>query len=208
MTGIRALRRSSGEIINATLLEVFLSVTFIVFALAVFEQQRANDAEQRAVIAEAALNRNQGDASSAAQAHAALRAARDSMTSMRAAQVANATRLDSMTRLVRSLQFNSRIPPDCEGQPGEAPWLTVTIRDESTLAVRVGASRFGFQGGQEFVVAPREFASRFGLVRAYSEAHGCRFPAQIVDTDNSSKAAYKRALGAVSTTFRLRGFLR
>src|SRR5688572_6802068 len=37
-------RRSSGEIINATLLEVFLALVFMVFALAIFEQRRADAA--------------------------------------------------------------------------------------------------------------------------------------------------------------------
>jgi hypothetical protein len=53
------IRRTSGEIVNATLLETFLALVFLVLALAVFESQRADKAATRrsdSVLSERARN--------------------------------------------------------------------------------------------------------------------------------------------------------
>lgn len=193
---MRAVRRTSGEIINATLLEVFLSIAFIVFALAVFEQQRADGLENKAK-----------------EMRATVAAMTDSLKGIRASLMDARAQADSIIELnqvIRALQFNSRFAPDCEdreGRSGDVPWVTVTIQ-QATLRVLVRTSRFGFKAGEEVVVSAEAFRGRFQGVRVYSELQGCRFPAQIVDTEGTSKNDYKRALAAVSTTFRLRGFLR
>jgi hypothetical protein len=196
-------RRTSGEIINATLLEVFLALSFIVFGLAVFEKQRANAAE-------AALER--------APTRRDLDALRDSLAAARSLAAAHAdglvaaqVELDSL-RIARqeldSLRFASRYPPDCEPGMTPAEFLTVTLGGGGQLAVTIHRAAFGFTAGASFTTTTGQFARSFAQVREYSLANGCRYLVRIRDTDRTSKDEYKRALSAINTTFRLRDFLR
>jgi hypothetical protein len=196
-------RRTSGEIINATLLEIFLALSFIVFGLAVFEKQRANAAE-------AALRR--------APSGSDVEALRDSLDAARSAAATHAdslaaaqTELDNL-RLAKveldSLRFASRYPPDCEPEASPAEFLTVTLGGGGQLTVTIHRAAFGFTAGTTFTVTTAQFAQRFAEVREYSRANGCRYLVRIRDTERTSKDEYKRALSAINTTFRLRDFLR
>jgi hypothetical protein len=196
-------RRSSGEIINATLLEVFLALTFIVFGLAVFEKQRANAAEDALDRAPRAgdidvLRDSLDDALRVAStAGDSLAAARVELDSLRIAKV----QLDS-------LRFASRYPPDCEPDATPPELLTVTLTGGGQLGVTMHRAAFGFTSGATFTLTTAQFAGRFADVRDHSRANGCRYLVRIRDTERTSKDDYKRALAAINTTFRLRDFLR
>jgi hypothetical protein len=196
-------RRTSGEIINATLLEVFLALSFIVFGLAVFEKQRANAAE-------AALDR--------APSSREVVLLRDSLVAARAAAAARADtlfvariELDSL-RLAKqeldSLRFASQYPPDCEPDASPPHLLTVRLTGSGRLAVTVHRAALGFDAGEAFSTTPAGFSTRFARLRDHSLANGCRYLVRVEDTENTSKDDYKRALSAIATTFRLRNFLR
>ena len=196
-------RRTSGEIINATLLEVFLALSFIVFGLAVFEKQRANAAED-------ALDRapRVGDVASLRDSLAvARRAVAITLDSLGSAQV----ELDSL-RLAKqeldSLRFASRYPPDCEPDASPAELLTVTLAGGGQLAVTMHRAVLGFAEGASFTITTAQFPQRFAAIREHSRANGCRYLVRIRDTERTSKDDYKRALSAINTTFRLRDFLR
>ena len=196
-------RRTSGEIINATLLEIFLALSFIVFGLAVFEKQRANAAED-------ALDRapRAGDVNALRDSLAAARrAAALTVDSLLTARV----ELDSLRvakQELDSLRFASRYPPDCEPDATPAELLTVTLTGGGQLAVTVHRPAFGFTAGRSFTTTTLQFAQRFAAVRDHSRANGCRYLVRIRDTESTSKEDYKRALAAINTTFRLRDFLR
>jgi hypothetical protein len=183
-------RRSSGEIINATLLEVFLALVFMVFALAIFEQQRAN----------AALTPED-----AVTLRKAVIATRDSLNTAR--RVARA-RFDSLTianQTIAKFRFDSPHPPDCE--PGARPaWLvTVTLAGPGQLTVVAHRAIKGLEPGVQFTVPTGEFRSRFANLRDASEKQGCRYFALIKDTPNMPKAEYKAAMSAITSIFRFRG---
>ena len=196
-------RRTSGEIINATLLEVFLALTFIVFGLAVFEKQRANAAED-------ALDRapRAGDVNALRDSlDVALRIAATTTDSLASARV----ELDSL-RVAKvqldSLRFASRYPPDCEPDANPPELLTVTLTGGGQLGVTMHRTVFGFTSGSSFTLTTTQFAGRFATVRDHSRANGCRYLVRIRDTERTSKEDYKRALAAINSTFRLRDFLR
>jgi hypothetical protein len=99
-------RRSSGEIINATLLEVFLAFVFVVLALASFERNTANAA--------------------VAARDSALVAAQQMRERAESAEIER----DSVRRV-----FLSQFPPLCESQPvlkvtitSEAKWEVIARR--------------------------------------------------------------------------------
>jgi len=193
-------RRTSGEIINATLLEVFLALSFIVFGLAVFEKRRA-------IAAERAL-----DEAPTATELAALResaaGARDSLAEARRAATLAFDSLRAARHELDSLRFASRYPPDCEPGSSPAQLLTVTLAGDGQLAITMHRSAFGFTRGATFTTTTGQFAGRFAPVREHSLANGCRYLVSIRDTDMTSKDEYKRALSAINSTFRLRDFLR
>jgi hypothetical protein len=192
-----SIRRTSGEIVNATLLEIFLSLVFIVFALAVWERQRADAAEARAA---------KVVSSAASQADVARRATALADT-LRQTRAAHRVMVDSIGRALDSLKFMSREPTNCEADETSPEFLTVILAGPQQLRVTVNRSQLAHSAGTVEMLTPVAFVRRFADVRAYSLAHGCRYRARVVDSDAVAKADYKRGLAAVYTTFRARGFL-
>jgi hypothetical protein len=177
-------RKSSGEIINATLLEVFLILVFVVFALAVFERQRLD----------AAVAAKEGWASAEE-----VRALKDSL---RRAQVTLRKTNDSVVFLTKL--FQSRYPPDCE--PGAVPAAVVTIGILGKGLIRVEANRSfpGMHAGDTVRVALNRFQAVFSAARRESGRQGCRYLAQIRDIYGASKADFKLAGSVINTVFRPR----
>lgn len=190
-------RRSSGEIINATLLEVFLAATFMVFALAIFEQRRADDAESKLAnqpTAEQTKAFQDSLAKSLAQAAAARHAAALWSDSLAAAQAT-----------IRRLQFDSPYPPDCEHKENP-PWLlTVTLAGPRQLIVVPHRPAAGLTPGESLAVTPEGFRARFEALRATSQSRGCRYFVRVRDTPNMPKADYKSAMSVITSIFRFRG---
>src|SRR4051794_36618172 len=107
-------RRSSGEVINATLLEIFLSFIFVVLAVAWFGAKKLEAAE-----AETAAANARADSASRAMARA------DSLG--RALAAAQAQR-DSVERL-----YHSQLRPYCE----DAYTMDITFNSPGMWTVRV-----------------------------------------------------------------------
>jgi hypothetical protein len=188
MTGFQR-RRSSGEIINATLLEVFLTLSFMIFALAVFHKRRADIAEARAG--------GPGTVTISAESLAIWRQAgglRDSLARTR--------------RVIDSLRFASPYPPDCEPKANPPQLVTVTLAGPEDLLVVAHRPRFGLAVGQSARLSPEGFRARFADVRKYGLENGCRFWVEVRDTPAMPKASYKAAMAAITATFRQTGAYR
>ena len=198
-------RRSSGEIINATLLEVFLALSFMIFALAVFHKRRAEAAERRSL----PLGALAVDSVLATSWRGKEPVAEDSLRYWRGLARANSNLRDSLAvfrRRIDSLTFHSPYPPDCEpnAKPREA--LTVTFAGPGVLRVRANRTLFGLGAGEMLTLSPAQFRARFAPVRALSIGRGgCRYHALVVDTPDMPKADYKVAMSAVTSVFRFRG---
>jgi hypothetical protein len=183
-------RRTSGEIVNATLLEVFLSLVFVVMAIAWFERVQTQQAKAEA---------------SEAQRSATVRLKGiDSLE--RTLKVVTQNR-DSLRVEVAALRFISPFPPYCEKEARPAEPLTVTLDGPSELAVAVERDFFGHTRGTVLRVSTERFPAQFSAVRNFSVAKGCRYPVRVLDTtEKVSKAEYKRALRAIRTTFYVREY--
>lgn len=189
-------RRTSGEIINATLIEVFLALVFMVFCLAVFEQNKSRESE-------AAL--------AGALPHADVQRLRDSLQrtldSLAAARGIASQRLDSLST-ARAQLFVSPHPPDCEPL-ANPPWLiTVRLLASGALSVTPHRAVAGLTPGFAVRMTDEEFRTRFAGVRDAGMKQGCRFLAMVEDTPGTTKAGFKRALTTIRSAFRDNGALR
>lgn len=189
-------RRTSGEIINATLIEVFLALVFMVFALAVFEQKRSRQTEAalRGALPRADVERLRDS----------LRSTVDSLTVARGVAL---RRLDSLST-ARAQLFVSPHPPDCEPL-ANPPWV-VTVRLVGPDDLRVVAHRpvAGLTPKVAVRMTGSEFRSRFAEVRDAGMKQGCRFLAMVEDTPGTTKAEFKRGLAVIRGVFRDNGALR
>jgi hypothetical protein len=189
------IRRSSGEVVNATLLETFLALVFLIFGLALFESQRADNAE--ADRDRAPSQRVVDSLSAIVNQNAHRNRARDD--SLRVLASAN----DSLRGVLIS-----KYPPDCEPGAEPAEWLTVTLLGKDRMRVLVHRGEFGLSAGAEFEIGSGEFATRFAPVRVISETRRCRYLVRVEDTQGTSKQDFKLSLAAVSAVFRPRNYLR
>src|SRR5690242_6414519 len=128
------VRRSSGEIVNATLLETFLALVFLIFGLALFESQRADDAELTKATAPSraeldSVKAELGKVSRAESQH------RDSLQKV-------TTENDSLRGILLS-----KYPPDCEVDKSPAEWLTITLLGRNRLKVVVHRTQLGYTAG-------------------------------------------------------------
>jgi hypothetical protein len=192
MTGL-SRRRSSGEIINATLIEVFLALVFMVFCLAVFEQKQLRETSARLVgvlgSAEAKTLRD------------SLNVALDSLTEARGVA---ARRQDSLAT-ARAQLFVSRYPPDCEPLANPSWIITVELLGPNHLSIVAHRPVAGLTPGQRIDATLPEFEARFDQVRADGLKQGCKFFAKVNDTPGTSKADWKTALSVISSVFRTNG---
>jgi len=181
--------RTSGEIVNATLLEVFLTLSFLAMGLAVFAQARASRAEARA---------------GRAQAHS---------TILRRALAKDSAKFDSLRgtqsalgSIIDSLKAKSRLRPECDPDvPGDL--ITVKFDAGTRLVVTVNRAIFGLRKGEMFDIAEATFGSRFSEVSAFSLANRCLFSAFVVDSPLRSKDESKRGGRVIAAVFRLHNFL-
>ena len=172
--------RTSGEVINATLLEVFLTLAFLTLGLAAFEKVEADDAKSRA-------RRFQGHA---------------------AAQATNAGRvLGIVLTALDSAKIATHLQPECEPEI-RGDLVVVTLLADPGLAVTFKRNGFGFRDGQQLQVAEADFPRVFAAVDSISKEHGCRYWARIIDTPARSKDGFKRGGRVVASIFRVNGFLR
>ena len=192
-----ARRRSSGEIINATLLEVFLALVFVVFALAIFEQRRAIAAEGKLA---GVISADEADV-----LRRLLQATQDSLRLARIAEHQSRDSLNIAQATVRRLLFDSPYPPDCEPNASPAWLLTITLSGPGQLSVVGHRSAPGLKPDVPFVVSPAEFRAHFAALAEQSRARGCRYYARVRDTPNMPKAEYKSAMSAITSIFRFRG---
>jgi hypothetical protein len=173
-------RRTSGEIINATLLEVFLALAFILFGLADFEQRRATEA----VIA-----------LKAAPSADALQSALDSLDAARDTIWKVAERYQAARDTINKLR--SPYQPDCE--PGVVPpaLVTLTLIGQGQLRAHVNRSVANLTAGETFIVSPQAFHQRFAEVDALSATKGCRYLARI-EGQNAPEVSKTDLLGSLS----------
>lgn len=190
-------RRSSGEIINATLLEVFLALVFVVFGLAVFVQQKG---DALAAAAKGSVSREAADS-----IRSSLAALRDSLKTTREVARTRADSLRLSQTQVATLLYESPHPPDCEPR-ADPPWLmTVTLTGPGQLTVVGHRPIEGLIPGAAFTTSYKGFTERFKDLDARAQQRGCRYFVRIRDTPNTPKAEYKAAMQAITSIFRFRG---
>ena len=178
-------RGTSAEVINATLLEIFLTLVFLVFSIAVFEQRKAIDATNRAKRAEATMDQTKANKTQ-------LGDLQDSLAHM-------GTRLDS-------LKFTSREPTQCEKVPGAPDMLSVVFIGER-LRVTVTNAHLGLLAGYLGELTPLEFERRFEAIARDAHTRFCFYRVTVRDTHATTKEQYKRSLRAIYSAFRPRQFL-
>lgn len=168
-------RRTSGEIINATLLEIFLSFIFVVLTIAWFrtEQLKAEQAKSVESVTRA---------DSLAALVAALRREAESAERQR----------DSIAALYRS-QFR----PACAG----SFLLTVDLLSTSDWRVTIHETVADLSAGTSFSLGPRDFAPRMRGVALVQNQRTCNFRVITRDSPNLDKAAYREAVARVKQIF-------
>jgi hypothetical protein len=193
-------RRTSGEVVNATLLEVFLALTFLVLAVAWQEQVAAEASTLAAANARA-------DAAAAERKLAELTSEPLSPKHIGKSRMALAGEVDSLGRdlsqaqtRVHDLLFQSRFPPVCPGGD-RAELLKVSLRSGGVLEIDVQRDEAGLVAGQHLTMAIQDFPRLFQGVRDYSRKEGCRFRARVQDAPEITKGEYKRSMAAILTTF-------
>jgi hypothetical protein len=189
-------RRSSGEIINATLIEVFLALVFIVFCLAVFEQKKLREVNEQLVgVLGPAETESLRDS---------LKRALDSLTVARGVA---ARRLDSLAT-ARAQLFVSKYPPDCEPLANPSWIVTVDLLGPNHLSIVAHRPVAALTPGERIDATLRDFETRFAQVRDIELKQGCKFFAKVNDTPGTSKADWKLALSVISSVFRTNGAYR
>jgi|SRR5882724_5392029 len=177
-------RRSSAEIINATLIEVFLAFLFVVLALAWFHGRDLASAK-------AALDNTK-------QQNSQLTEQRDTAIAQRNA--AN----EAHDRI--AARFLSQFPPLCQGRDSGSPYfLIITLTDAERVMTEVKYDHLSHRRGQVQTLSLREFGATFTDVVTSSREKGCRFRVLINDTDRVSKADFKRAIGFIKERFYIWG---
>jgi hypothetical protein len=184
-------RRTSAEVINATLLEVFLALVFVVFALAIFHQMRADAAEE--------------ELKGAGTITLTLSDAQDSLLALEGVTAKLTDSLREARETIARLKFESPYPPDCEPR-ANPPWvLTVTLTGPGQLTVAAHRPIGDVQTGESLRLTPASFRTRFEAVRTASLKQGCRYFVRVQDTPDMPKTEYKMAMAAISSIFRFRG---
>lgn len=178
-------RGTSAEVINATLLEIFLTLVFLVFSIALFQQQKAIAAVRRAKRAEAVAGLSKDKKRQ-------IKALQDSVAHV-------LTQLDSV-------KFTSREPTQCERVPGAPDMLSVVFVGER-IRVTVTNAHLDLVPGYMGELTPSEFERRFEPVARDAHKRFCFYRVTVRDTPATTKAQYKRSLRAVYSAFRPRQFL-
>jgi hypothetical protein len=168
-------RRTSGEIINATLLEIFLAFIFVVLTIAWLRTDQLE--------AEQAKNRG-------ASARVDSLAAAVARLSAQAATAAHER--DSIAALYRS-QFR----PIC----ADPYLLTVDLLSTSSWQVTVHQTEADLVAGSSFVISPRDFPGRMAQVARVQNERTCYFRVITRDSPELDKTAYRHAVSQVRQIF-------
>ncbi len=172
-------RRTSAEIINATLLEVFLAFLFVVLTIASFEGARAR--RYRKVIGRVGSLAVQLDSLKAADSVA--RSERDSL------------------REVFGARFNSPYAPPCNGAATPRDFVTILLSVPDSIGVTINRDELSHNRGDRFVVSYQGFNEAFRDIRNHSVSKHCHFIAHVSDSPTLAKSEYKRALRVVRAVF-------
>jgi hypothetical protein len=172
-------RRTSAEIINATLLEVFLAFLFVVLTIASFQGAKAR--QYRKAIGRAEF----------------LAFALDSL---RTADSVARNERDSL-REVFGAKFNSPYAPPCKGAARPRDFVTILLSIPDSIGVTVNRDELSHKRGQRIVVSFQAFNETFRDIREYSVSNHCHFIARVGDTPTLGKADFKRALKVVKDIF-------
>ena len=179
-----ASRRSSAEIINATLVEVFLAFLFVVLALA-----WATDGQLKAEQKKTDQLRNENEASKSATAKA--QAERD-------AAKAEKDKLEE--------RFWSQFRPACKTpRPELRHFLMVTLAGPDQVVAKVQFELLSHQTGRVTDSSLEQFKAIFADVVRHASNNKCKYRILIHDTDRISKADFKRAIAVMKERFYIAG---
>lgn len=180
--------RSSGEVVNATLMEVFVVLCFMMIVL-----YSSNDRK----LTEIGVKYRDVE-----EANKSLLAERDQLKSavedhaMRAAQ--SEKERDDLRR-----RYLSEHPRDCRAPDVPVTLLRVNIADEDQLEVEVLGSFLAHIQGRKFNYTRPGFISAFTDVWNYSLEQECRFRAIVSNAPSVETEAYKKANKAIAGMFRV-----
>lgn len=177
-------KRTSGEVINATLLEVFLALVFIVFALASFNRTYGRRAESSAG------------------------ALRDSLATARAQTKAIGDSAARLVFTVDSFKAYSKSLPNCDPRADAPQFLLIKLGAAEILDVTVLRTTAGFTRGDQFLLTVSQFRSWFAPAAEYSRRNKCRLLVDVRDNKLLLKDDYKRMVAGINEIFRPQGYLR
>jgi hypothetical protein len=170
-------------------------LVFLIFGLAVFENQRA-------VAAETAVSQTISPDSATK-----LKRAADSLRHLTDARNDSLRALSKTTDSLRGILFG-KFPPDCEPKANPPEWSKVRFVGGGKIRVVVERGLFGFEPGQTIELPANEFVARFAEAHRLSTTRGCRFRVSVEDTQETTKNEFKRLLAVVQSIFRPQGYLR
>jgi isopentenyl diphosphate isomerase/L-lactate dehydrogenase-like FMN-dependent dehydrogenase len=173
--------RRSGEIINATLMEVFITLCFLVLLL-------LQEAEDRAASVQRALSTE-----------------RESFRQLTLAKATADERVSVQDQKIVELEdrWLSEHPGDCHLPSVPVKVLDAEVQQSGDIRVKVLAAIEGYAAGSVVTLSPAEFHQYFAPVWQYSKRNRCRFIASVSNSPDVPLETYKRANGAIATIFRV-----
>jgi hypothetical protein len=173
--------RRSGEVLNATLMEVFITLCFLVLLM-------LQQAEERAASARRALS----EQLDAVRQLAIAKASAEEQLKLRDEKI-----LDLEERWL------SEHPGDCHVPSVPVKILEAEVQQTGAIRVKVLAALEGYREGTVVTLSPAEFHGYFASLWKYSKEHRCRFIAAVSNAKDVPLDKYKRANGAIATIFRV-----
>jgi len=169
-------RTRGGEIVNATMLEVFLLFSFLLLILMSADAEKLSKAlsvQGKAKEIEAELARTKSELA------------------------------DAQGRLVilNHGEYRSPYKPPCPSS--ERYLIEVQIKDAAALSVKFTQANFGLSAG-ETVEVPLPHFGRFVSAKGidtFSGKNNCKFRARLIDSPDATKLQYKAAYQNVSRFF-------
>lgn len=193
-------RRTSNEIINATLLEVFLTLVFVVLTVAVSAKKLAGQMKNKLSAEE------QTAAASVASLKDEVKSLQDGITSLRRERESLKSQIASLQDQLKLAQsqrarFNSPFRPQCDPDAKPKTFATFFLNVPGIIVIHVNRDKLRYRQGQEFPVPLDDFEDFFADIREYSRVHECRFPVAIEDSDTLPKNAFKEDLAVIRGVF-------
>jgi competence protein ComGC len=150
-------RRSSGEVINATLMEVFLFLSFLVLILLHSAVTAKEEAEKKSAEAEETATQLRHDVVS----------------------LDHKRRQAEQERDVYKEKYISNHPPDCRLEGVASTVVEVCIASANRLHVEMLATVGSHKLGEKALFTPDAFRRSFADVWELSQRHECRFHALV-----------------------------